>query len=59
MYISSQRYGFQYFAGWFCTCEKCCGIGSEPYETEEEAMNAGERQLIHLYKIHPEVKSEI
>jgi hypothetical protein len=58
MFISAQRDGEQYHAGWFCNCLKCWGISVESYATEEEALMAGEKQLIHLYKAHPQVKSE-
>jgi hypothetical protein len=59
MIISSQREGLQYHAGWFCTCLKCWGISAEAYATPEDALMAGEKKLVHLYKTHPEVKSEI
>jgi len=58
MIISSQREGERYYAGWFCTCEKCWGFSKEAYPTEEAALNAGEKHLIHLYQAHPEVKAE-
>jgi len=58
MTISSQREGGMYHAGWYCTCLQCWGISKEAYATEEEALHAGEKKLIHLYRAHPQAKSD-
>jgi hypothetical protein len=53
MVIWAERGTLKYHAKWFCSCGKFFGESGAIYKTAEEALDAGEKQLTHLYEAHP------
>jgi hypothetical protein len=56
MVIWAERDVIKYRAKWFCSCGNFFGESSSVYESEEAALNAGEKHLSHLYHAHPDLK---
>ena len=49
MVVWAEQSGIKFYAKWFCSCGACWGESRVQYASAEEAMDAGEAALPHLY----------